>query len=314
MPAAPALKTFNGTVLDEKTKTPIPNVTVVYMGQALTPQVTGENGQFQSYPLEDGEIGLQLRADGYQSANVRAQVGGEAEDAVVFTLAKDPNNKRGKLIINVKNDRGRNVVASIQFGGSARDVTGRSNARGVYEREMKPGRYPVTVNARGYEEVTRMLVITAEKDTNVTLNLEPLKSMKAQEPVRAATTGGSGGGLAIVTTKSIRLKRPVSFAKGTNDLTAEAKRVLRSVARGLKNKKSISKVRIDVHTSGRGPKAEQLRQSRKRAKTIKSFLVSNGVDRKRLRVRGFEPRSHWHHQSRREVVRRMNESSLRYLR
>ena len=66
----------------------------------------------------------------------------------------------------MKNDRGRNVV-SIQFSGSARDVTGRSNARGVYEREMKPGRYPVTVNARGYEEVTRMLVITAEKDTNV---------------------------------------------------------------------------------------------------------------------------------------------------
>ena len=117
--------------------------------------------------------------------------------------------------------------------------------------------------------------------------LEALKPVSRAEPVAATSSrSGGGGGLAVVTTKSITLKRPVSFTKDSADLTAEAKRVLRSVARGLKNRKSISKVRVDVHTSGRGPKAEQLRLSRKRAKTIKSFLVSNGVDRKRVRVRG----------------------------
>ena len=227
-----------------------------------------------------------MTAEGYKPSNVQTLVGAETEEVIVFMLEKDPNDKRGKLILNVKNDRGRNIAAAIQFGGSARDISGRANARGVYERVMKPGRYPVTINARGYAELTRTLVVTADKDTTVKLELEALKPVSRAEPIAAAPSRGGGGGLAIVTTKSIKLKRPVSFTKGSADLTAEAKRVLRSVARGLKNRKSISKVRVDVHTSGRGPKAAQLRLSRKRAKSIKSFLVSNGVDRKRIRVRG----------------------------
>lgn len=287
LPPAPVRSSFFARVEDEKSRQPISNVTVVYVNQPLTPQVTGEGGQFQSYEFEAGEVSLQVKAEGYLSRTVNVEVGGPEKDPIVITMKRDPSDKRGKLILLVQNEQERNIPASIQFGGSARDISGRANARGKYEREMKAGGYPVTINARGYEEVTRTIVVKGGTDTQIKIRLKSLKQSVAVATTPAAASKGGGSRLAIVTTKGIKVKKPISFTRGSTELTAEGQRVLRSVARGLKQKKSISKVRIDVHTSGRGQKAEQLRLSRKRAKVIKSFLVSNGVDRKRLRVRGY---------------------------
>ena len=49
----------------------------------------------------------------------------------------------------------------------------------------------------------------------------------------------------------------------------------------------MRRIRVEVHTDGRGSAAEQLTQSRQRAEAVKTVLVKNGVSAKRVSVRGY---------------------------
>ena len=174
-------------------------------------------------------------------------------------LKKDPSNLRGKLKLIVQNQSGRGLPASIQFGGSARDISGRTSSKGLYERELVPGRYPITLNARGFGEVKRNIVITADKTLPLTVKLTVLTKPSAVTPTGKTVSAGGGNGLAVVTKKGIRLKRKLSFVKGGAELTGDSLRVLNSLAQGLRRVSAIKKVQIGVHTGGRGSMKAQMK-------------------------------------------------------
>jgi outer membrane protein OmpA-like peptidoglycan-associated protein len=282
------LKTFSVEVADEKTNAPIADAQIGYTNRPeLSAQVTGTNGSITSYPMPDGEVRIRVSAKGYLAAEATIMVGGAEVAAADVKLKKDPSDQRGKLSLTVQNKAGRGVAASIQFGGKARDVSGRSNSKGIYMRELVPGRYPVTFNARGFAEVTRNIVITAGKTLPLQVVLSPLSKPAPVVSSGGGASSGGGSGLAVVTKRGIRIKRKLSFVKGGAELTADSLRVLNSLAQGLRRVSAIKKVQIGVHTGGRGAMTAQMKLSRARAKRIKSYLVKKKVDRKRLRVRGF---------------------------
>lgn len=287
-PVLPMLKTFAVTVVDAETNAPIVDAKMGYMTPSdLSSQLTGSNGSITSYPVADGEVRIRVSATGYLPEETSVSVGGAEALSTEVKLKKDPSDRRGKLKLIVQNKSGRGLSASVQFGGKARDVTGRTNGKGQYNRELVPGRYPVTLNARGFAEVTRNIVITADKALPLTIMLTPLAKPATVSSGGGAVSSGGGSGLAVVTKKVIRLKRKLSFVKGGAELTAESTRVLSSLAQGLRRVSAIKKVRIGVHTGGRGSMKAQMKLSRARAKSIKAYLVKKKVDRKRLRVRGF---------------------------
>ena len=288
--AAPVtvLKTFAVTVTDAKSDGPIADAQVGYMNRPeLSAQVTGANGTVTSYPMPDGDVRIKVSAKGYLPAEATVMIGGTAAASAAVKLERDPSDLRGKLSLMIQNKAGRGIAASIQFGGKARDVSGRSNGKGIYARALVPGRYPITVNARGFAEVTRNIVITADKTLPLKIVLSPLSKPAPIVSSGGGVSSGGSSGLAVVTKKGIRLKRKLSFVKGGAELTADSLRVLNSLAQGLRRVSAITKVQIGVHTGGRGAMNEQMKLSRARAKTIKSYLVKKKVDRKRLRVRGF---------------------------
>jgi OmpA-OmpF porin, OOP family len=287
-PVLPALKTFNVMVVDTQTSAPIVDAKMGYVTPSnLSPQLTGSTGSITSYPVADGEVRIRVSAAGYLPEEASVLVDGTEALSTEIKLKKDPSDLRGKLKLIVQNQSGRGLPASIQFGGKARDVTGRTSAKGLYERELVPGRYPVTLNARGFAEVKRNIAITADKTLPLTIVLTPLAKPAAVSSGGRAASSGGGSGLAVVTKKGIRLKRKLSFVKGGSELTGDSLRVLKSLAQGLRRVSAIKKVQIGVHTGGRGSMKAQMKLSRARAKSIKAYLVKNKVDRKRLRVRGF---------------------------
>ena len=124
----------------------------------LSAQVTGTAGTITSYPCP-------MRFSdtaGVLPEESTIVVGGEIT-SLEIKVKKDPSDRRGKLALTVQNEAGRGLAASVQFGGKARDVSGRTDRKGLYGRELVPGRYPLTINARGFGEVTRNILITADQ-------------------------------------------------------------------------------------------------------------------------------------------------------
>ncbi|MGB0647671.1 MAG: hypothetical protein ACPGQS_10875, partial [Bradymonadia bacterium] len=144
-----ALKTFSVAVLDAESNAPIAGAAMAYSSRPeLSAQVTGPAGTITSYPMPDGEVLLRVTAKGYLPEESKIVVGGEVT-SLEIKVKKDPSDRRGKLSLTVQNDAGRGVAASVQFGGKARDISGRTDRKGLYSRELVPGRYPLTINARG---------------------------------------------------------------------------------------------------------------------------------------------------------------------
>ena len=153
--------------------------------------------------MPDGEVLLRVTAKGYLPEESTIVVGGEIT-SLEIKVKKDPSDRRGKLPLTVQNEAGRGLAASVQFGGKARDVSGRTDRKGLYGRELVPGRYPLTINARGFGEVTRNILITADQTLPLKVTMIPLAKPK---PVTSGDSGGStsrSGSLAVVTKKGIR--------------------------------------------------------------------------------------------------------------
>ena len=87
------------------------------------------------------------------SPEVDLTIGGDARETATFRLKKDPNDQRGKVVIITVNEGGKTIPAALQFGGAARDVTGVPMPESI--RATIEGGHPLTVNARGFEEVNR---------------------------------------------------------------------------------------------------------------------------------------------------------------
>ena len=70
-------------------------------------------------------------------------------------------------------------------------------------------------------------------------------------------------------------------------MTAKSKRRLDALARAMKRRTSLKRVRVAVHTDNRGGKAQMTKLSNERARAIKSHLVKKGVAAGRLQPRGY---------------------------
>lgn len=102
----------------------------------------------------------------------------------------------------------------------------------------------------------------------------------APPPPRAAPPA-----LAIPSNSSITLEG-VNFEYNSAQLTGDSKPVLDRVVRGLKQHADV-RVELQGYTDNTGSAAYNLRLSRRRAESVRDYLVSQGVDADQLQTRGF---------------------------
>jgi len=84
----------------------------------------------------------------------------------------------------------------------------------------------------------------------------------------------------------------LNYQSNSDALTRESEARLQQIAEYLKHDKAIASVDIDTYTDSYGGRWINEELSRKRAKALKAFLVSAGIDEKVIRTEGFGEKRH----------------------
>lgn len=91
----------------------------------------------------------------------------------------------------------------------------------------------------------------------------------------------------VVAEDKLELDRTVQFEAGKSVLLEDSKALLDDVVEALNDHPEVLRVRVEGYTDSAGKARANKRLSEKRAKAVVTYLVKNGVAKKRLTARGF---------------------------
>jgi OmpA-OmpF porin, OOP family len=91
----------------------------------------------------------------------------------------------------------------------------------------------------------------------------------------------------VVKDEKIEISEIVQFETGSAVLLPESERLLDEVAAAILEHPEITKVQIEGHTDSRAGDAYNMKLSKRRADSVKKYLVGKGVEAKRLSTKGF---------------------------
>lgn len=80
----------------------------------------------------------------------------------------------------------------------------------------------------------------------------------------------------------------INFASGSSEISAGSENILEIALKSMKDNPEIV-VEISGHTDSRGTRARNMTLSKDRAESVKSWLVSNGIDGSRIETEGYGP-------------------------
>ena len=96
-----------------------------------------------------------------------------------------------------------------------------------------------------------------------------------------------GDMVVVVTETEIKINEKVFFKSGKADIEEKSFKLLDTVAVVLNRNAQITKIRIEGHTDDVGRDASNLKLSKERAASVRTYLESKGVDASRLESEGF---------------------------
>ena len=143
------------------------------------------------------------------------------------------------------------------------------------------GRPPSAVAPEEPVQVVPVAETPAEAPVDVEPTIEPA-------PAKARCQSGEAGGsidLGDCEVGDVFVLRGVNFETGRAALTVNARSLLDGVAVALKARPDI-KVAVQGHTDSRGSEAYNLRLSEQRAMSVRSYLISQGIEDSRLSSTG----------------------------
>lgn len=284
-----------GRVVDAKSGAAIGDAEITYPGQrGVSAQLTDEQGRFAGYRFAPGKVRVQAAAEGYDSAKAEVTIAAGKDASVELKLEKLPEAKKGSVEVRVFDPRGKPMGASVEVG----EVSGDATPDTPFRAEVPPGKYTVRIFTAGFADEEKEVEVEAERTASLRV---PMKKGKSSAGTRAAkrapTKRGrpsvapvpSGGrGLATVSSRGISVARPIEFTDARGDtLTDASKRALDDLAIELNNNPQVRKVRVNAHTDARGVPDELMAVSERQARSVKSYLVSRGVDAERVQSKGY---------------------------
>ncbi len=90
-------------------------------------------------------------------------------------------------------------------------------------------------------------------------------------------------------TERIEISEVVYFATNSDEIEERSFRLLNQVAQVLENHPEITAVRVEGHTDNRGSRDHNLDLSRRRAESVRTYLIERGIEADRLTAVGLGP-------------------------
>ncbi|HEX6226024.1 MAG TPA: OmpA family protein, partial [Chryseolinea sp.] len=185
----------------------------------------------------------------------------------IVVVSREPEtDKRVKVYGKVTNAKtGEAIVADILFTGPAASQSSQATTEGGYN-VLVPSteQYTVKIEAPGY-------ISTLEKLELETYEMKELEMNFKLQPVEVGAT--------------VNLK-DVLFEQGKTMLLPQSYPELDLVIAFLKANPKV-KIELSGHTDNRGIPGQNLKLSQARVEKVKSYLVSKGIDKKRITGKGY---------------------------
>lgn len=170
-----------------------------------------------------------------------------------------------KIYGKVTNSKtGEAVSATISFTGPAFDQPVTSSVTGYHTEVPSTGSYSVRIEAPGYVSDLEKLDIKSYEMRELEMNF-------SLQPVEVGTT--------------VNLK-DVLFVQTKTDLLPESFDELDMVVDFLKQNPNV-KIELAGHTDNRGVHSDNVKLSQLRVNSVKKYLVSKGIDGKRISGKGY---------------------------
>lgn len=254
-------------------------VTVVYAGRPLPGSVvdlSGPNG-VESYTVGGAPItvpqavpGTRWRAD----AKLGECLKGSAEDVAAETgteLVVIMSKYEGTVLVDVVDPDGNLLPdASVEWTSGQPLCVPESGWVLPGGRKTGPvgvGTHQVTVTAPGYTLFQQTVIVEAAKQTQVRAVLEPT--------------------LVRVEKERIVIMDKIHFETGKAVIKPESFGLLNDVAMVIVDNEHVGRVEIAGHTDSRGSDEFNLDLSQRRAESVRTYLIGQGVDPARLVAKGF---------------------------
>jgi OmpA-OmpF porin, OOP family len=87
--------------------------------------------------------------------------------------------------------------------------------------------------------------------------------------------------------EAIEIAERVQFRSGSADIMEESEKLLDEVAEAMKEHPEILRLRVEGHTDSRAGSSFNRKLSRARARAVRKYLISQGVEARRLVARGY---------------------------
>jgi outer membrane protein OmpA-like peptidoglycan-associated protein len=242
--------------------------------------VREENGKWSApknigYPInsKEDELGLFVSTDG-KIAYYSSRVGGNW-NIYSFELYEEARPKAVAILKGeLKDEKGepvKDATIEIAYAGSNEVTQVKVNG--------DDGKYAAVVKADTKQDV----MVTVKKEGHAFDS-----KLIAKEEIKPEKVSIKGNNLTVKELKvgEAYTINDILYATNSSTLTDKSKFILKGFARFLKENPTIT-VAIQGHTDDVGDDAQNLALSEARAKGVKDYLVSQGIDADRLSAKGY---------------------------
>lgn len=257
-----------GTVVDPDGN-PVPDAKIAFPGLATGAIVTDAAGAFTSFRFPAGQVAMQIMIGSEVVKEETATVADGQDTQITITLDTTPAPPTGRLDGAFTDESTGKPIPNVTMHivGQGVDEPFAGTPEGLIALELYAGDYRATLSAPGYANKTVTFTVQEgqKQDLAWTMALD-------KPPETPNVIGGKN---------SIKLKGRINY--DGNQVAASSHAILDELATFLKYHPEYAKIRIGVHTDDRGAAKQR---SDERAESVKSYLVSKGVEPDRVEAHG----------------------------
>ncbi len=258
----PKEKKIEGIVKDAETGKPIVQAKIELSNETRDTVVyTDSAGRFVLPLLKEGER-IEVTKEGYYPESRAAE---EIGEEIALSLELDPIKLSWLAGVVSDAETMEPVGGIIRFDemetGQILEPVSADPVTGYFRLNIPPGLYNMATSAKGYRDDRRTIAIRTAQDTIVDIFLSSVEKPK-QEMVSVTISG---------------------FGKGQTRLNFEQMAQLEKIAEMLAADADATAV-ITGHTDSVGNESSNIRVGEARARAVAEFLVTRGIDARRLHV------------------------------
>lgn len=264
-----SLGRVKGCVKDKTSQQKIEDAIVEFEGTSGPRIVVDNDGCFVSPLLEPGSLVINVKHLDHLPGTTSIEIQSQATLDILVEL--EPAPRYGRLEGFLTNQKDQRVDGVLLVTDEKGERTEYPAENGFFDIKLAPGPYQVLVKSAKYLQQGAPIVIDPLKRTQRSFVLKPLPRRRI-----SSLEGGK-----------IEIKTQIPFELGNARLLRAAEFILDDVVDVILSNPQFQKIRIEGHTDNQGAADANLRLSTERAQSVRTYLVTKGIDAGRLEAVGF---------------------------